>query len=117
MIELRQDEPGFVTIDFSDEPTFDPATDGLELSTGLFITERTPTLLIAEDSGQLGPVVSYISKCFKVLGYEVKLDAKLQYWFNSFQQERELIEQIRAGKSTEPVIKDPNAYGIVRNLL
>jgi len=117
MIELRQDEPGFVTIDFSNEPTFNPASDGLELTTGLFVTDTTPTSLVVEDAGQLGPVVSYISKCFKSLGYEVKLDAKLEEWFHLFQNERELVERIRAGTVPEVVLKDSSAYGIVRALL
>jgi SNF2 family DNA or RNA helicase len=117
MIELRQTEPGFVTIDFSNEPSFDPASDGLELSTGLFVTETTPTSLVVEDAGQLGPVISYISKCFTSLGFEVRLDAGLQEWFHSFQSERELVERIRAGAVAEPILKDYSSYSIVRPLL
>lgn len=117
MIELRQVEPGLLTIDFSNEPSFDLATDGLELSAGLFFVETTPTSLVVEDAGQLGPVISYVCKCFDALGIEVALDARLQEWFENFQSERELVDRIRAGAVPETGLNNPSAYGIVRPLL
>lgn len=117
MIQIRQDDPGYVTIDFSGEPKFDPATEGLELSAGLFVVDTTPTSMVVEDAGQLGPVVAYISKCLKPLGYEVRLDQALDKWFTAFSSERALIDQIRTSKVPDPIIEDIKSYGIVRPLL
>lgn len=74
MIQIRQDRPGLVTIDFSREPEFDRDLHGSELGLGLFLVEGGPKEIIAEDSGQLGSVLEYLGRTLKALGFDYELD-------------------------------------------
>jgi hypothetical protein len=98
MITVRSDEPGFLVIDFSNEPGFDIATDGLELQAGVFVEKTLPRSIVIDDTGQLGPVVQYVTSVLAAQGYEVMVDPALAVELQGLQEEEELVRQIMAGE-------------------
>src|SRR5438034_8270541 len=99
MILIREGEPGLLVVDFSEEPGFDLSADGLELQMGLSIQEAHGRTIVAQDNGQPGLVVSYISSALKSKGYRVRLDAALERRLSAYQEEQSQLDLIRRGKA------------------
>lgn len=117
MIIVRQDEPGLITIDFSNDKAFDVYTDGIEIVSGLFLREIQPQSIIAEDAGQPGVILSYIWQLLTTKGYEVTLDAASTRLLELFHTEQELVKAIRTRKVKPVTLKAPSRVGIKRALL
>ncbi len=117
MIFVRQDRPGLVAVDFSQEPGFDPATIGSELALGLFTVEGGPKEIIAEDSGQLGHILDYIYDFLTSRGFAVSLDNILQRALSLFREESSLVRATQSKKTRLETLRPPKDYGIRRSLL
>src|SRR5712692_8799521 len=98
MIVVRREEPGVLLVDFSKEPNFDLATNGVDLLTGLFIREIRPSEILVEDTGQLGDILTFISERLRTRGYSVVLDDPLKEALRRFQEERALVSQLLGGQ-------------------
>ena len=117
MIFVRQDRPGFITIDYSKEPLFDRSTVGGELALGLFTVESGPKEIIAEDSGQRGHVLDYIYNFITSRGFDVRLDTELKRAHALFREESSLVQMIQSRKLRPVIMQAPHNYGIRRKLL
>ncbi len=116
MISVKQDIPGFITIDFSSEQGFSESTEKIELTSGLYgVRQLHPHLIVAEDGGQPSSVLFYIWKSLSSQ-FELSFDTTSSRLLRLFQQEQELVKRIRKGKSRTSVIAAKN-FGIVRPLL
>jgi len=115
MIQLRRDEPGRITIDLADEPTFDPARDGAVLATGLYVVESEAGYMVVDDNGQPGQVLSFIDRFLAGKRLKVKLDEALYRQLRSFREEQALVATIRRGDARRPAV--PRDLGIQRDLL
>lgn len=98
MIFIRQDQNGNLIIDFSDEPNFDIATDGIDLRLGLTVKQILPTSLVIEDTGQLGPVIKYAKSVLETQGRRLVVDSALLARLQKFDEEEKLVQEIAEGK-------------------
>lgn len=117
MIEIRQDTPGLVTIDFSREPTFDSDLHGSQLSLGLFLVESGPTEIVAEDGGQLGSVLDYLGSTLRSLGFEYKFVSGLDHALSMFHEEAVLVQRAKSDKIKPFPLTSVHQAGIHRRLL
>lgn len=99
MIYVRQDRPGFITIDFSKEPKFDRDVHGADLALGLFTVESGPKKIVVEDSGQLGHVLEYIRNSLSSENFSFELDSTFDRALSSFQQEASLVQSAQSNKT------------------
>jgi SNF2 family DNA or RNA helicase len=116
VIHIRQDRAGFVTVDFSAESAFDGSSHGSELSLGLLVSETTPTEIVADDTGQLGSVLEYITETLTRLGFSFDVDPRLDRALRRFRQEGALV---RAAKSSRvrDIFTSENKVTLRRKLL
>ncbi len=95
MITIRTDEQGAIVIDYSQEPRFDLARDGPEISTGLFVKRMEPGRITIDDAGQPGPVLLFITRSLRGLGYRAVLDSDLERRVRAYEAERKLVEDLK----------------------
>lgn len=117
MIFIRQDRPGFITVDFSEEPNFDRDLHDGELRLGLFTVEGGPREIVAEDNGQLGQILGYICSFLSERGFQTELDHSLRQALSRFQQETTLVEAARLKLPKRRTLTSLRKYGITRRLL
>ena len=117
MIVVRQDIPGLLIIDYSNEPAFQVSKDGVELTSGLFVKELTPQAIAVEDAGQLVSVSSYIREFLTSRGYKVTFDEELERTLKELLDEEKLTSAIRKGTVARAKIGSLSDYGITRPLL
>jgi SNF2 family DNA or RNA helicase len=117
VIEIRQDGPGYVTIDFAEEPKFDSRSHGVQLSLGLFVTEANDSEIVVEDGGQLGSVLEYIANGLTNLGFPFQFDPALERTLNSFRSEQTLVDATRLRKRTFDSTAPAKRLGLRRALL
>ena len=117
MIQIRQDRPGLVTIDFSGEPRFDPDLHGSEVGLGLFLVESGPNEIVAEDSGQLGNVLDYVGSTLKSLGFKYEFAPGLEHALSMFHEEAVLIQLAKSNKLKSASLTAAHQAGIHRSLL
>ena len=117
MILLRQDRPGLITIDFAHEPTFDRNSHGNELTLGLFTVEGGPNEIIADESGQLGHVLTFITNFLTRNDFDISLDPSLKRALSLFHQESSLVEAAQSGTFQNMSLLRPEDFGIHRPLL
>lgn len=103
MIVIRPDEPGLIAIDFSDEPSYDLLTDGIDLQAGLFIKRTGTNLLLVEDVGRPRAVVDYIQSTLREQGREVSIERGLLDVIGKIQQEEELVAHTREREEAKSV--------------
>jgi len=117
VIYVRQDRPGFITIDFSKEPKFDSELHGPELALGLFTIESTAREIVTEDSGQLGHVLDYISNWLRSQDWEYELDPVLEHALALFRQEASLVARANVITLKQIATSRLAEIGIQRQLL
>jgi SNF2 family DNA or RNA helicase len=117
MIVIRQDKLGQIAIDLTKEPEFDIETDGIELTSGLYVIELGPREIIVDDTGRLAPVLDYIQNDLETREYEVTLDSTLDRLLRLSREETHLVSAIRNGKIKTATLHSPSKYGIQRSLL
>src|SRR6266404_1628490 len=112
MISVRQDIPGFITIDFSDEQGFSESSDKIELTSGLYgVRQLHPHVVVAEDGGQPSAVLFYIWQSLNSTGYKLTFDTASSRLLRLFQEEQDLVKRIKKGKTKPPAIA-PTKFGI-----
>jgi len=117
MISVRQDIPGFITIDFSNEQGFSESSDKIELTSGLYgVRQLHPHLVVAEDGGQPSAVLFYVWQSLNSAGYKITFDKASSRLLRLFQEEQDLVKRIKKGKIKLPAVASTK-FGIVRPLL
>lgn len=117
MIAIRQDIPGFITIDFSHDQSFAVSEHKVELLSGLYgVRQLHPHIIMAEDGGQPSAVVFYIWRFLKASGYTLDFDPASDRLIRLFKQEQALVSLIKNGKVKRPPLT-PKNFGLVRSLL
>lgn len=117
MIHVRQEVPGLITVDFTDEPKFAISGHGVELTSGLFVKEFRPQAIVVEDAGQLSSVSSYIRDFLAGKGYEFAFDIELEKTLRQLQGEEQLVDAIGRGAIKPLQLGLLTEYGIKRPLL
>jgi SNF2 family DNA or RNA helicase len=117
MVNVTQPRAGVIEVDFSEEPTFDMSTHGLDLTFGLTTRAIRPTSILLDDGGDPASVLRYVVKAIKSSGFQTSMEAALGASFEAMQQEAKQIEQIRSGKIKPIPFPKPTLLGITRHIL
>jgi len=117
VIQIRQDRPGFINIDYSQEASFKRDLHGSELALALFTVEGGPKEIVTEDSGQVGQVLGYICDFLASKGFRTRLDPTLERTLLNFRRETDLVRAAQTNKLKLGVFNRPSDYGIKRTLL
>ena len=109
---------GVVQIDFSDEPSFDVATHGLELTFCLTTkanTESTRSIFL-DDGGNTASVLRTLTDTLKSFGFKFEIERDLNSTFQSLKGESTLINAVRLQVAKSISLPPLGRLGIKREL-
>jgi SNF2 family DNA or RNA helicase len=117
MITLFQPRAGVIEVDFSQEPTFEVSTHGLDITFGLNTKAIKTGSIVVDDGGDPGSVLQYLIEALKSSGFKAQMEPALTTSFQALKEESGRIDQIRKRKLKPIPFASPAAVGIKRPLL
>lgn len=117
MVKLSQPRVGVIEVDFVNEPSFDLATNGLDITFGLSTIAINSTSIVVDDGGDSASVLAYLVNAIEKAGFQARMDSALGESFAAMQQEAQQLRQIRNRKLKPFPFPSAAAFGIKRILL
>jgi SNF2 domain-containing protein len=115
MVLVRQDDPGTLTIDVSNAPSFEMDGDGVLLMMGLSVRHANVGTIVADDTGQIARVLAFIALFLADHGHEVSFDPDLTRLLRLYHEEQSHVLAVRSAKASTSCKLGP--LGLARPLL
>src|SRR5687768_3852859 len=116
MIRVYQDEPGTITLDLSEEESFNLSDDGTLLLMGVGVREMREDAAVIEDGGQPGQVLTFVDVFFRDRGIELSYDDTLARLLRLFREEQVLVAAVRSGNPPAGPPLSKASLGMKRDL-